>query len=737
MVKHRTMWCASALALAAALAANSAEAAEAAEGARGPIQLGEIVVTAQKQSQSLSRVAGAVSAVAGDDLRAGGVSDVRNLSAAITGVMINTNGTVLSPSIRGIGSTQYSPLGGPAVGMNLDGVPIDGMVGPNGAFYDLERVEVLKGPQGTLYGRNATAGVINVISKRPVLGETSGSIQAEVGNYSSRRVEGGVNLPISSVLAARFSGLYSAHDGYMSNGYNDADDYALRAQLLFAPSDKASVLLGADYYHQGGIGVADIPLPKGSRGTNASDPYQQQYYPNPTDADQDNTMWGVHAEATFDLGIGELVLLPSYRELERQQVSYQGSFRAGVHDRDKQSSLEARLSNENGPFKWIVGGYVFTDEHRYDADYVNPVSCAGFTLARYQDGDCLTINGQRSNLPADSAAAFGQLTYNVSERLRLTGGLRYTRDTRSTDPNLDYTLYPFPGGPPVLMGSAIPAPAAPSLSNPLVGIVSDSTTGKFRNLSYKAGIEYDVAANTLLYANVSSGYKSGGVNDGNGTTYAPEKLLAYEAGVRTTLFDNTMRLHFNAFYWDYRDHQEGGVYFVPPVGILYQITNIPKGKIYGADLDLQWAPTQSDTVGAQVSWLESDTGPFALPTGVASASGHPFVNSPKWTLNLSYGHRFALGEWGLEPQIQTHIVSDYNTDFRFDPVTAQKGYHKSDFNLTLTAPNDRWRLAAFVRNIEDEIVVVSSQAAPGAGAPQYWGFLGDPRTYGVRFGANF
>lgn len=727
-------WQASSLVLAGVMVASSASA----QSTGGATQIGEIVVTAQKRSEVLSRVPAAVVAVSGEKLAAAGVTDVRTLDKAVTGLMFSSNGTVMSPSIRGIGSTQYSPLGGPAVGMNLDGVPIDGMVAPNGVFYDIDRVEVLKGPQGTLYGRNSTAGVINIISKRPVLDRYTGQLDAELGNYSSRKIEGGVNLPLGDVAALRVSGLYTAHDPYMSNGYNDAKDYALRAQLLIQHTDAFNLLLGADYFHQGGRGVADVPLPLGSRGTDAANPLNQHYYPNPSDAYQDNHMWGVHAEATADLGFATLVVIPSYRELVRNQVSYQGSFRTLADDRDKQESLEARLSGEQGPVKWIVGGYLFNDEHHYNADYDNPTSCLGVPLQRYVDGDCLTVNGQRSFLPASSKALFGQVTYSITDKFRLTGGLRYTHDTRSAKPNTDYTLFPFPGGPPVLFGVApFPSPPAPNLSNPLVGLITEYATGKFNNLSYKAGAEYDLTTHTLLYVNISSGYKGGGVNDGNATIYRPEKLISYEGGVRTQLFDQKLRLHLNAFYWDYKNHQEGGVYFVPPLGILYQITNIPKGKIYGADLEADWRPTRSDSLGGQIAYLESDTGPFSLPTGVQSLTGHPYVNSPKWTLNLNYSHRFEFGDWVVEPAADTHIVSSYNTDFRFDPATRQEGYHKTGFTVTLRPQDGRWYIGAYVRNIENKVVLTAAQAAPGPGTPQFWGFLSDPRTYGVRLGASF
>jgi iron complex outermembrane receptor protein len=176
---------------------------------------------------------------------------------------------------------------------------------------------------------------------------------------------------------------------------------------------------------------------------------------------------------------------------------------------------------------------------------------------------------------------------------------------------------------------------------------------------------------------------------------------------------------------------------VPSFGILYQVTDIPRGKIAGSDLELQWQPTRADSVHAELSYLYSDTGPFSLPTGIQSATGHPYINAPKWTFNFDYGHDFVFGAWRLEPKVATHVVSSYNTDFRFTETTRQGSYSKTDVNLTFGPINDRWYVNAYVRNVEDKVVIVSAQAAPGRPPPQFWGFLSDPRTYGLRAGVKF
>ena len=723
-------------------AANPAEVAGRSAG------LEEIIVTAQKREESLSRVPGAVVAVSGENLIEAGIVDVRNLDSAVAGVMFNSTGTIININVRGIGSTQYSPLGGPVVGVNLDGVPIEGSTAANAAFFDVQRVEVLKGPQGTLYGKNATAGVMNIVTKRPELGRFGGSADVELGNYDARRVEGALNVPVGDAAAFRFAGLYRERDGFMSNGYNDADEYGVRAHALLEPSDAFSLLLSGDFFHQGGRGMTDVPLPYGSRGTNANDPWDQFYFPDTSDAYQDNDYWGIHAELNADLGFAQLVVVPSYRKVNREEVVFRTAYRGYTKDTDRQTSAEARLSGEVGPVRWLFGGYWFDSERRYNGDFYQPGlyanapttgACTGGVGVgqwRYLDGNCVGLNGLRSVIPQESEAVFVNLAYSITERIRATVGLRYSHDTRGTDPAIAYTVNPFPAaGTPVVPPAQ---PVFPSLSDPSVSIKSTTAEVSFSNTSYKAGLEFDLADATMLYANIATGYKAGGVNE-TGTPYEPEELTSYDAGVRSRLLNDSLSVHLNGFYWDYKNHQEAGIFFNPAFGgIAWQIANIPKGTLYGADLELQWRATQADSFDVQVAYLRSDTGPLDLYSGATRyvTSGHEFVTSPEWTVNFGYGHAFNFGGWTLEPKVQTHIVTSYNNNVRFNDATRQAGYHKTDFNLTLRPQDGDWYVGAFVRNIEDEAVLVSGATAPGLPLT-YWGMVGDPRTYGVRAGVKF
>lgn len=733
------------LLLAAPSIAHAQSQAETEESREPEVGEDDIIVTGQKIATTLSKTPAAIVAIGGDNLRDAGVADPRNLSAEVAGVRLATVGAVSNLSIRGIGSTQFSALGGPAVGISYANVPIEGSLSINGAFYDLERIEVLKGPQGTLYGLNATAGVLNILPKRPDLGHVGGSINLEVGNYETRRAEAAVNLPIGNTLALRVAGLASGHAAYFTNGYNDANDVAARAQLLWEPDSRFSILLSADYMHQGGRGSTDAILPFGNLGTDASKPYDQKFAPDNGEAYQDSSYWGVQAEISADLGFANLTVIPAYRENNHKELAFRTSYRAFNDDPSWQTSVEARLDGTVGDLTWLVGGYLFEGERRFDLDSVRAagLSCApapvGVVQEFYSSG-CYTLTGIRSQHFKKSEAAFGQLTYEIAPGLKLTGGIRYSHDYRRTV-QTNYSAKAgvpafaiFFSGPPPLARDVV-VPDLTSTNPAVVSTISYDTAGNFHSVDYKLGLSYEIGASTLVYANFATGYKSGGVNDGSDTLYEPEKLYSYEMGIRTRLFD-TLRLHLNGFYWDYRNHQEGNVFFVAGVGNVFQITNIPKGHLYGADLEVEWRPTPADTLTAQVAYLESDTGAFSIPVAPAySTTGQDYVTAPRWSVNLSYAHSFSIGTMELEPRVSTQISSSYNANIFNSPDTRQDGYMKSDFALTLRPQDGNWSVSAFVRNIENEAVIVSSTAAPGT--RQFWGYLGNPRTYGARLGFTF
>lgn len=733
-----------------------------AQQAGSDLLLEEIIVTAQKAPSSLSKAATAISAVTGDNLAQSGIASATNIGSMFTGVAVASQGTASNLSIRGVGSSQFAPLGGSAVGFVQDGVAIEGNIGLTSGFYDLERVEVMKGPQGTLYGLNATAGVISVVSAKPRLGVTSGALDGEYGNYNGFAVSGHVNVPLSENMAARLSGTYNSHDGYVADTYNDANQGGIRGQLLME-QDTWSLLLAADYYHEGGVGNTQTPLLLSSgRGTKDGDPFDVNYFPTAgTDAHRDDVYWGVRAELNADLGFANLTVLPGYRVINTDDIQYISAFRADLINKSSQTSIEARLDGDVGSVTWLLGGYAFWGKRTYDGFFYstgyapNPFGPPAPLQNSLMEGDSISANGVYSKTPKDSQAVFGQLTWSVADDTRLVGGLRYSHDGREVSPNTTYVLkttLPFVPPPlasfvPIsqLQGIAISPGRSLSLdsllakdpANLFIETATVNRSADFDNVDFKVGIEYDLTSRTLFYANVTSGYKAGGINSyafGNGSlNYKPETLTAYEAGMRSR-FDN-VRLHLNGFYWSYKDHQEGAIYNIPGAGTQLVIENIPLGHLYGADLELDWQATENDKLGVSASWLESDTGAFSIGD-VTQPNGHEYVSAPRWTINGSYEHTFPIGAYQLIARGEGRYQSSSNLEIMFASETVQKAYFTGNVTLTLRPETDDWYVSAFVRNVTDKTYLTGAVKAPGL-APDYWGNLGAPRTYGVRTGFKF
>lgn len=765
MHKYRASLSASAFAIALAAAAP-AFAQQAAGGGTSP-GADEIIVTGQKQAQSLDRAATAIVAIRAEDLSAAGVSNVRDLGTAAPGVQLTQLGSVVNVNVRGVGSSMFSPLGSSAVGFVQDGVPLEGNIGLTSGFYDLERIEVLKGPQGTIYGLDATGGVLAVVSARPRVGEVSGAFSGEYGNYDQLKLEGNVNVPLGPQLAARISGIYHRRDGYVARTYDDADEGGIRGQLLFE-NDAVSFLLAADYFHEGGIGTSAIALPIG-RGTPDGNPRHSNYFPAAgTDAKRDNEYWGVRAELNVDLGFANLTVLPAYRSIKTDEIQYMSAFRADVDNKISQTSGEVRLAGTTGALDWMVGAFALWGKRTYNGFYYSPGPSLMATAPLNSflsdpAADNISANSLFSKTPKESQAVFANFTYSVSPEFRLVGGARYSHDERAVEPNTGSLLVTSAPVPPFAPPSFIPLfqvggiadrpgesfslQSLQALNPAILSIETQSTSrsASFSHVDFKVGAQYDFSPEVMGYANLSTGYKSGGVNTYTsgpiGPTYKPETLTALEAGVRAHV--GTLRLHVNGYYWWYKNHQEGAIYNLPGVGTQLLIENLPEGKMYGIDFEAGWQPTPNDTLGLQVAWLQSDTGPFTVgPAGgppggqLVEPDGHSYVSAPTWSINGNYEHVFQLGGFELAARAEGHFQSKSNLEIRFLPQTEQPSYFTGNLLLTLRPSSRDWYIGGFVRNVTDETYLVSAQKAPGV-IPDMWGNLGAPRTYGVRVGYNF
>lgn len=748
--------------------ASQSEQAQAAGETREADSTGiaDIVVTAQRRSESLQRAAIAATAVAGDTLINAGVSEPLQLTKLVPALTVQPAGLSSSFFIRGVGATAINSFQENAVAFSVGGVFYARPTAPAGTFYDLERIEVLKGPQGTLYGRNATGGAINLIPKQAVLGRFSGDLTAEYGNYDSKKVQGGLNIPIGESVAIRVSGQVIDRDGYRSDGYDDEVGQAARVSLLIKPSDSFSAVIAADYFHQGGKGVGaqlfaspvtpNVPNPSDHIGTAdprvttiLQDATFARFRSNPafaglTDAQvrevvtvpgrdgyQDSDFWGVSATFNGDMGFADLTSIFAYRKSKPNILTYAPGFPSRFVEDNDQITAEVRLASKPGPLRYVVGAFWFYEQQ----DSYNNFNQGAFSNTEYLP-----------RLKTESAAVFGELTYSLTSTFRLVAGGRYTKENK--------LLAGFTRNRSFFLPSA-----------PYVPVKGDLDFDKF---TWKAGFEWDAGARSLIYGHAATGFKAGGFYPSAGTnTYKPETLTAFTLGSKNRFFDNSLQLNVEAFYWQYRDQQfsyVGPIEATPGNFAQAGVTvNVGKARMFGAEVELLFQPSRNDTLGATVQYLNSkyqsfeyeaistSGAPLVTTCGVRNSSrtaappirlflvdcsGKQGVNAPEWTANLNYEHRFELNggfEIALGARSRLETSSFLNLDF----LDYQKrgAYSASDAYLTLTAPHGVWSLSGFVNNIEDRVVKAGGLTRPLINVSLLT--VRPPRTFGIRGSVKF
>jgi len=740
-------------------------------------QIDEIVVTAQRAEELLRRAALPVAVLSPELLADAGATKPFDLSHLVPALQVaGLSGSFTVYYMRGVGNFSGNSLQDPAVTFNFDGVSIGRPSSTTGFFYDLERIEVLKGPQGTLYGRNATGGAINVLPRRPELGEQGGAVSAEIADYNHLRVDGALNVPRGSQAALRAAAMRVEHDGYMNDGADDQDDIAARVSFLFEPSAALSISLVADYFRQKGKGPGSTPIALGPdnrfglASPQAGAFYMQQRHAlggrtfNPIPAVQriDNEFWGLNATIDVETPAGVLTLIPAYRQALLDNIFGATGLTLTTLEEDKQASFEARLaSNPHAGLRTILGALVF--EETNDVPLFVPNSQYNLSI-------------QRPHSRTESASVYGRLTFDVTDDVRATFGARYTSDLKylsgsfqsfnrlctpvptASCPNavrfpVDQLTPPIPIAPGA--ASAIPVfnPADGTLT---VGFaIPANEKESFSQTTWRAALEWDVAERSMLYASYETGFKAGGFFFSNDDqTFQPEYVDAITVGWKNRLFENSVLIDIEGFHWLYDDQQVSAV-SVDSGGVTNLRTrNVGEATIKGVEVETQWRPAEHTRLSADVQYLDAVYDDFQYVTPLsagppvtgcrrtAGASGFvvdcagkrpPYA--PEWTLNLGAEQAFPLAAGGeFVANIRAHYQSETLTGLDFTPLEYQPGYWSADAAVTFNAPGDAWFISLFGRNITDETVVANTFQPPfGAFVV---GSLRPPRIVGVRMGAR-
>ncbi|HEY5410751.1 MAG TPA: TonB-dependent receptor [Caulobacteraceae bacterium] len=743
----------------------SAQAAPAAQTA--PQALAEVVVTAERREQNLQRTAVAVTAVSGQQLAQRDIVNMDQLTQAVPALQAQQGtGPYTSVIVRGVTTAVVNVFGDPSVAVNLDGVYLARPTSLHGLFYDLDRVEVLKGPQGTLYGRNATGGAVNLVSRQPNY-SFGGDLTAEYGSYNEFLTAGDLNAPLAKNLAARVAFQTVRHDGYFSDGTGDEDQQAVRLSLRADPTEALRILLRADYAHeddrgQGATAYCSAASPAPMNFSGALCPVNGGFFgpspwtsivtqshaltpaglvPLPNTAFNKGDHWGVSNEIDWRVLGGTLTVLPAFRS---DDVSYLSPVAGGMIreiEHSHQTSAEVRFASSDAqPLRYILGGYLFNGATSgtgiYDAQTagVNPVQALDVSDFTY--------------------AVFGQATWAVTNRLRLVGGVRYTYERKKTDSeNTIYTYF-----------TPQAYPLVPSTAFPVFGF---STVGSksWDQTNWKGGVEFDVAPKSLLYANVSTGFKAGGFYfnpiPGGSDTYNPEKVTAYTAGLKNRFLDDRVQLNLEAFDMEYTGQQIATLLFAqlgPALIPYFPNQNAGKARIRGGELDGQFLATPNTLLTADVQYIDAKYESLVYQSGVPAqvcpstfvpppngpvfsidCSGRPELMTPKWTVNLGAEQTFPLpGGGDLVLGVNTRHESGRFTNLSYAPFTMAPSYWRTNATLTYNTANHRFSVTGFVNNIENK----AEPDGIGTGLnfpaiPLLPVTLKPPRTFGVRLGAHF
>ena len=759
-------------------------------------ELPEITVTAQRQAENAQRAAVAISVIQGADLLNAGITNMDRLGEFAPALTVEPTSTGNLLFMRGVGNFNVATGGDPTIAFNYDGVYIGRISSTIGMFYDLERIEVLKGPQGTLYGRNATGGTINVLPTPPKLGERSGYASVSLGNYKAVTTEAALNAPMGDNSAFRISANWAKHDGYLKDGTSDEDTRSARLQFKTQLTPALNMRIAADYSQVGGRGNSVSYLssytynpalgtytirPSGvSVSEGIFSPASQAFrtgvrlVPAGRNLDalspfpfQDNTHYGVNAEINYEIaGLGTLTVTPAHRKSSLDYLSGAGAFIYRQHEKDEQNSLEARLSGKNiGIFDYTIGGYYFDES--IDATTALSLSFQGVFLA--------------PNITTRSTAPFGRLTAHLSDTLRVVGGLRYTTDNKTfKQTTIGLTIPCAAGAPPncpnaVLIPlvdgyAGLPYPTLPVAGGPPVRLATgtllvrtdrvDDSQLKKSKLTGRAAIEYDVAPQSLFYASFENGYRSGGFSAAQGfETFQPEKLNAYTVGLKNRFLNKRVQLNLEAFSWDYKDQQIQHV-GLDARGINANFTqNIGQSKIKGLEVEGRVLATPTTLLSSTVQYLDAKTQTFVYQqafsatssplTGCAvrrrtdnpalvdvDCSGFPNYNSPKWTVNLAAQQTVYLSdEYKVVFGVDTQYKTKRYTGFAYLPEQIVFHTWNSNAQVSFGPEDDRWSIAAYVRNIEDNRLAVYSSVHPIANITVAGTTA--PRTFGMRFTAKF
>lgn len=686
----------------------------------------EIVVTAQKRVERLQDVPIAVSAVSGEQLETLNINDPRDLRYVAPSLNFSNSANVRGEgfTIRGVGTAVFADTVEQSVGTVIDGVPLARAGQAVADLIDIERVEVLRGPQGMLFGKNASAGVISITTKAPQF-ENSFEGRLSYATYDEIKVNAVGNLQLAGNAAIRVAYSQTKRDGIVRNIFrdemvNDRDSKSLRAKLRWEPTSNLSINLVGDWGDSDQLCCSwtarTAPLTTQFGQLNAA----AGITPGPRNLEmaadqpffQRAKTWGASAQVDFDADWATLTSITAYRHWDEFDgndpdilpVNYL-RVNNGYNLLDQYSQELRMTSPSGGRFEWVGGIFLGWTKNENRSEQTGALALLPPPLELGSVFSSVVKN--------ESAAVFGQLSYSPVDRLKLILGARYTAEKVE----LDAVAGPAPG-------------ALAGIPGRFVGLVHGQQSNT--NLSGRATIQYNFTPDVMLYASAARGYKGPGI-DTLGIVRAtpdivePEIPTSYEAGLRSTLFDRKMIFNVTAFATDFKDYQASSFdTTVTPSRFL--VTNAGKLRTRGIEAEIQARPLEGLALGGSVAYIKSQfadfkniscySGQTVLPLGTPRTSprqcilisptqavtygdGNRLPNSPRLTYNLNAGYQHSIGDFRIDTALNWFYRSKVSFDAAGNPATVEKGYGLLNGNIGIGPDSDRWRLSFFARNILD------------------------------------
>jgi iron complex outermembrane receptor protein len=714
--------------------------------------LEEVVVTAQKREQNIQDVGIAITAFTGEQMRTLGYTNAQQITDLAPGVhTVQPNGEAnYALAIRGAANSDFVANQESPVSLYVDEVYISQMSGAGFALFDMERVEILRGPQGTLYGRNATGGLAHYVTNKPSQ-EFGGYGQVTVGEHNQVKFQGAVGGGLTDTLSARASISTHHNSGYITNrldpgnDLNNANDYAGRVQFLFEPNDDVSFLVNGRYSLQqirtGFFENVSSTTDAVGNGIKQDDCANFTNFNGYCDGDNDNFIgdydklghndletYGISGTLKWKFGNVLLTSISDFQSVERDYIedsdaSPLADFNFYLTTDAEQFSEELRLSGETDRYKWVAGFYYLNidlkDSNGAEIPLlgVDPSGAAGLIGGDFSGIDTPYTQGK------ESWSLFGQIEYELSEQMTLIGGFRWIDEHVDLTLTENFVTYPRDG-------------TLERGGNPNIVVNLYGYTGVYDKGLWSAKVELDYRLNddVLTYVSWNRGVKGGGFNapfdataDARGDgqfLFQEEDIDAFEIGFKSSLADGLARLNVAAYYNDYKDFQAFSIF-----GLATNVVSAPDAKSYGFEAELTLNPSDGLDLLFGISYNDME---ITLDDGSKTTS----IQSPKWNLSGLARYQWSALNGTLAIQGDFHYRSKHYHSITLADSVTENGYHVANARLSWASPDDKWEVAVFANNITDENYIVQSFDLAG-----FFGwteeYYGRPRWVGGSVNYNF